>query len=482
PNPLFLRYIADVLPSLGETSVRQATLAGLLSAKYRVSGIDEPEVAEIKGRAVMAEVIEQAVRDRISVPPEGLEVRSGVAVVRFDAPDLEAMMKTILDRSVPVNGGRDVFRRMVMAEAWRRYSARSDIDPGYEPTFTTGMVRSADFKKAIDKMWPRLNAVTVVGGLYSATARLKRAADGLLSVDEQQRLMRRGSKVAGGKGAELWTAADLALLDECEARCDGVPQTYEHVIVDEAQDLTPMALRMIGRRAPGGSMTVLGDLAQATLPGAPGSWEITVDTLVSAARSRAAALPRSPADGDGDRGPDRSESAGFEVQLTELTVGYRVPAAILEVANRLLVEAAPTVTPARSVRPGGEPPRVVRADADQVTAAVVAEVAVLREQPVSIAVIACEIAVEGLVEAISSAGIASDRVGGAGLPGRQAVAVLDPLAVKGLEFDAVVVVEPADIAELASGLRHLYVAMTRAVQYLGLVAARPLPELLDLPN
>jgi DNA helicase IV len=472
PNPLFLRYIADVLPSLGETSVRQTTLPGLLAAKYRLRAEEPPEVAELKGRAVMAQVIDQAIRTRISAPADGVVVRTGVAVVRFEQADLESMMKTILNRPVPVNDGREVFRRMVMADAWRRYAGRADVDPGYEPTFSAGVRASVDFKKAIDRMWPRLGAATVVNGLYTSAVRLKAAADGLLSADEQKLLARKGARGAD----EPWTSADLALLDECEARCDGVPHTYGHVIVDEAQDLSPMALRMIGRRAPSGSLTVLGDLAQATLPGAPGSWEETIEALVSTIDGRRSAGD----DGNGvtvDTGPeDDAAVTTVEVQLTELTVGYRVPAAILEVANRLLIEAAPTVTPARSVRPGGKPPQVTRVADGDVTAAVVAELVPLREQSMSIAIIACEASIPELVAATTDAGIPCDRVGGSGLPGHEAVAVLDPLAAKGLEFDAVVVVEPGAIAELPSGLRHLYVAMTRAVQYLGLVAGSPLPD------
>jgi len=461
PNPLFLRYIADVLPSLGETTVRQATLVGLLAAKYRIGGTDSPEAAEIKGRVVMTRVVEGAIRARIKPLSDGLEVRSGVAVVRFEPSDLETMMKSVLDRPIPVNSARDVFRQMVLAESWRRYFARAGVDPGYEPTFTAGVRSSAEFKKAIDKMWPRLAAATIVRGLYSSPKRLAEAADGLLAVDEQRLLSRRRPRGAN----EPWTAADLALLDEAEARCDGVPLTYGHVIVDEAQDLSPMALRMVGRRAAKGSMTVLGDLAQATSASASSSWAESIEHLVSVTGS-----------------PDGSGSV-FEagnVQLTELSVGYRVPASILEVANRLLAEAAPTVTPARSVRPGGEPPRPIRVDPAAVTETVASEVRGLHEREFSIAVIAPESMIGSLVDGLMAGDIACDRVGGSGLPGRDAVAVLDPVAAKGLEFDAVIVVEPQQIARSATGLRHLYVAMTRTVQYLGLVHSGPLPPALGL--
>ncbi len=463
PNRLFLRYIADVLPSLGETSVRQATLTGLLSAKYRVRGADEAEVAEIKGRAVMAQVVEGAIRARIAAPVDGLEVRSGLAVVRFEAAELEAMMKTVLDRRLAVNQGRDVFRRMLIAESWRRHADRSQADPGYEPTFTAGVRASADFKKAVDKMWPRMTAAAVVRGLFTSPQRLAQAATGLLTADERKMLVRRGTKGATAP----WTAADLALLDEAEARCDGVPQTYAHIIVDEAQDLSPMELRMVGRRAEQGSLTVLGDLAQATAVGASDSWAATVDHLMGARRT-----------GPEEGGPKVEVD---HIMVTELTVGYRVPAAILEVANRLLTEAAPTVTPARSVRSGGAPPSVVSVDRrDQLASAVVAQVRGQTEKNHSVAVIAADDRVDHVIDWLTEDGVACDRVGGSGLPGREAVAVLGPRAAKGLEFDAVVVVEPDVIADSRSGLRHLYVAMTRAVQQLSLVHSGPLPPLLAL--
>ena len=450
PNPLFLRYIGEVLPSLGETSVRQATLQALLAAKYRVRAQDPPAVARLKGDGRMAAVIEAAIRHRIRVPTDGLEVRSGLAVVRFGADDLDAMVKTVLSRNLPVNQGRDVFRQMVIAESWRRHSARLGTDDGSEPVFTAAIRADRGFKAAVDKLWPTLGAPAVVRGILGSPRRLSAAADGVLDPDEQRLLRRR---TAGKAADEPWTEADLALLDEAEARCVGVPARYGHVVVDEAQDLSAMALRMVGRRAEGGSMTVLGDLAQATAPQAVGSWPAAVDALT-------AAVGRQPV-----------------VRHAELTVGYRVPAAILDLANRLLPHAAPGVTPARSVRPGGEPPLVLAVDRpDAVAGAAVAEIQALRQRTASVAAVGVAEGLADVEAALRSADVPVERVGGgSGLPGRDAVALVTPEGVKGLEFDAVVVIEPADIAAADSGLRHLYVAMTRAVQHLGIVHHQPLP-------
>jgi DNA helicase IV len=452
PNPLFLRYIAEVLPSLGETAVRQATVTSLLAAKYRVREVDEPAVARVKGDIRLAAVIEGAIRDRIRVPADGLEVRAGLAVVRFGPDDLDGLVKTVLSRRLPVNQGKDVLRRMIVAEAWRRHSSRAGLDGGSEPTFTSEARADRGFRAALDKLWPNLTPVAVVKGLYSSPKRLSAAAAGILDPSEQALLRREGASKAAD---EPWTEADLPLLDEAEARITGVPTRYGHVVVDEAQDLSAMALRLVGRRADGGSMTVLGDLAQATTPQAIGSWDAAVGALTG----------------------DHPEA---NVRMAELTVGYRLPASILDVANRLLPHAAPSVTPAVSVRQGGDPPLVLAVSDGELGSATAAEVRALVDRTASVAVVAVDDLLGPLEEALAGAGLQVDRVGRSGLPGRDAVALVSPLAVKGLEFDAVVVVEPAAIVDEDSGLRHLFVALTRAVQHLGLVHARPLPVELGL--
>lgn len=459
PNPLFLRYIAEVLPSLGETAVTQATLTGLVAARYRVRADDTPDLARLKGRLDLAEVVAAAVRARIKPIADGLELRAGLTVVRLTSDDLEQLQKTVLSRRIPVGQGRDVFRQLVIREGWRRHAARPGVDPAGEPLFSSTVRSDSGFKTAIDKMWPTLSPVAVIRGLFSSTQRLKEASSGVLTPDEQELLRRKQAKKPAD---EAWTPADIPLLDEAQWLIGGVPATYGHVVVDEAQDLSPMGLRMLARRASGGSMTVLGDLAQATSPQATGSWRLVVSALADHVNELSV----------------REEPVS--VRNSELTVGYRVPAAILDVANRLLAEAAPEVTPARSVREGGDPPLVVRVDEPNLAGAVVSEVTALRERTASVAVVALDHRLETLERALEAAGLPADRVGGAGLPGHDAVALVTPAAVKGLEFDAVVVVEPSEVAGLDSGLRHLYVAMTRAVQHLGIVHAEPLPELLAL--
>lgn len=459
PNPLFLRYIAEVLPSLGESAVTQATLTGLVASRFRVRGDEAGEVARLKGGIEMVEVISSSVLARIKPLPDGLELRAGLVVIRLSAEDLEQLQKTVLSGRLPVNQGRDVFRRLVIRQAWRRHSDRPGVDPAGEPLFSSTVNGDAKFKAAIAKMWPTLTPAAIVRGLYSSPKRLQEAGAGVLSVPEQRLLRRSGAKKPA---EEAWTPADIPLLDEAQWLIGGVPATYGHVVIDEAQDLSAMALRMLARRAEGGSMTVLGDLAQATSPQATGSWKVAVAALADHVNELS--LRNEP----------------VVVRRTELTVGYRVPAAILDVANRLLAEAAPEVTPARSVRDGGDPPLVIRVEESELAAAVVAEVRALRDRTASVAIVALDHRLDELDRVLEAAGLAADRVGGAGLPGHEAVALVAPAAVKGLEFDAVVVVQPSEIGDLPAGLRHLYVAMTRAVQHLGIVHVDPLPPILAL--
>ncbi len=456
PNPVFLRYIAEVLPSLGESAVVQATVPGLMAARYPVRAVDDDPTAVVKGDGRMADLVARFLRSKISVPPGGLDVRAGVAIVRFDTAELEALQATALERSLPLNQARDVFRQLIVQDAWRRHADRPGVDPGGQPEFAAAINRDPAFRKDFDRCWPAFSAPAVVRELYGSPRKLAAAAAGLLEPDERARLARSPTKKVGD---ERWTAADLGLVDEVVDRVQGVPTTYGHVVVDEAQDHSAMNLRLLARRAERGSMTVLGDLAQATSPVALRRWDRTIEALTE---QRAAART------DG--------TPGVRGRVVELTVGYRVPAAILDLANRLLPVAAPEITPTRSIRPGGTNPLIVSTDAESLAATVVAEIEALRSQTESLAVVAVHAQLDAIESALADAGIPHHRVERGGLPGATAVAVIDPDQVKGLEFDAVIVVEPAAIAELDSGLLRLYVAMTRPVQHLGIVHTRPLPE------
>ena len=451
PNPVFLRYVAEVLPSLGERSVIQTTLKGLLAARHRVRTVEDDVTAELKGDPRLALVVHNLMRSKVRPLDGVLELRSGVNVLRFSSEDVEELQDRVLTRSLPMNAARDVFRSVLLQEAWQRYLKRSGADPGIQPAFVAAIRNDASFKKDFDRMWPTQSPPVVVRELLGSARRRERASQGLLDTEEQALLHR---KSTARTADEPWSAADLPLLDEATHIASGVPATYGHVVVDEAQDHTAMALRMLGRRAIGQSMTILGDLAQATAPGAMTSWHDAVGHLTS----------------------------GVDVRHEELTVGYRVPAEILDVANTLLRVAAPDVTPAVSVRPGGIPPQwfefaAERAAADDRPMAMAAAVlSALSSMPQSVrsrAVVAAAEDLDELEHALRVGGHAVERVGGpaagSSLPGSAAVALVDPDGAKGLEFDAVVVVDPDAVADHRHGLRRLYVAMTRAVQYLAIV-------------
>ncbi len=441
PNPVFLRYIAEVLPSLGERSVAQTTVTGLLVAKYRVRSEDPATVVQLKSDERMAEVIRHSMRRRIVAPVDGLELRSGVSKVRFDRDAVDQMMQRALDRNLALNTARDVFRSIVLQEAWRQFEARPGSDPGHQPAFVAAIRSDPGFKKDVDRMWPAFSPPAVIRELLGSKTKRRAAADSLLDPAEQALLHRPSAKKAN---EELWSAADLPLLDEATDLAVGVLPAYGHVVVDEAQDHGAMALRMLGRRAKNHSMTVLGDLAQATAPGAIEAWDEAARHLCG--------------DPDG-------------AVVRELTVGYRVPAAILDVANQLLREAAPSVTPARSIRPGGEPPSHFDfSDDEQMVAAVGDAIAATTDQQgrASIAVIAPVSHHDLLLAEVP--GLVRFGTGTAvNLPGTEAIALLDPDQAKGLEFDAVVVVDPPAIRSAPNGSRQLYVAMTRAVQTLAMV-------------
>jgi DNA helicase IV len=244
---------------------------------------------------------------------------------------------------------------------------------------------------------------------------------------------------------ERWTRADLGVLDEAESLTSGPPRMYEHVVVDEAQDLSAMELRMVARRARRGSMTILGDLAQATAPGGQTSWDDALAVM---------APPR----------PRRDE----------LTVGYRVPAPIIDFANRLLPLAAPTLTPTGSVRLRSEEPRLTEVEGDDLAIAAALATQELIGEWNTVGVVAPLSVFDEVAAALASTGVSfTDGRRAAALDDH--VTLLPPLSVKGLEFDAVVVAEPATVVD-EDGVRALYIALTRAVQVLSVVHARPLPE------
>ena len=360
PNPVFLRYISQVLPSLGETSVVQTTVPGLRGASFPVRAVEPAGVAKVKGDARMADVVQNACRARLRRPTDDIVVATRWGPVRLTPDVLGAAMDDALALGRAWQLDRDAFRGSLIGlliEGLERI--RPDVLATREQ-LAEDVRNDRSASSAIDRIWPAISAPTIVRQILTSRATLARAADGILEPDEQRLILRKSS---GSVTHEPWTSADIPLIDEAEAFIAGLPRKYGHIVVDEAQDLSAMALRVLARRAgPRPSMTILGDLAQATTAWSQPSWEDALGHL---------GLPPN-------------------AQVAELEIGYRVPGPILEMANRLLPIAAPNVRPSRSVRAHGTPPALVRVAADELLASVEAELTALMGDWVSVAVIGPE--------------------------------------------------------------------------------------------
>ncbi|CAL9301660.1 hypothetical protein SUDANB135_03369 [Streptomyces sp. SudanB135_2055] len=441
PNPTFLAYIAEVLPALGETGVRQSTLAREI-ARHPVTATDDERAAAVKHDARTAEVLRRALYARVSADAAGsLTVPDGSYRWRVPGDELARIVADVRKEEPPYTVGRERVRariaRYVQERAERRSGPRT-------AAWTRRVERARPVTACLDAVWPRVRPEEVVADVLGDPEALARAADGLLDDDEQKAVLWTGPGARRSWRSARWSAADLVLLDEVAGLLEH-PEGYGHIVVDEAQDLSPMECRAIARRAAFGSLTVLGDLAQGTTPWAARSWRTVLTHL---------GRPDAP--------------------VVPLTTGFRVPQAVVGLTNRLLGRLGVDVPEARSLRPDGEltlrpvaPGRVVDEAVDAVRAAL--------SRDGSVGIVAAEADVPGLRAALDAAGIAA--AGPEELGARVTVAPAG--VVKGLEYDHVVAVEPAAIAEAEDtggrGLRRLYVVLTRAVSRLDVVHARPLP-------
>jgi len=511
PNAVFLRYIEQVLPSLGETGVLLAT-PGELYPGVTARRHDPPATARVKSDLRMVKVLRRAVADRQRVPREDLRLS-------YDKLDLvldRATCQRARDagrRGSRHNPARETVERMLLMSLLDQVRAGMTELRGSEPEpdeldeVWDELRRSRDFRFAMERIWPLLSAHELLNDLFGTPALINSAGGSVLKPEEREALFRERSR---DLAAVEWSAEDVPLLDEA-AELLGLPpgrarraarhragrrrrgarfaravleglrldmpidpellaeryageervlsvaerarldRTWEfgHVIVDEAQELSPMAWRVLFRRCPSKSMTVVGDLAQTGASWGPGSWAELFD-----------------------------RHAANRWRKAELTVNYRTPAEIMEVATAVLASAAPGVAPPRSMREEGVGPWAVPATADDLVS-VVAE-AVRRELAEigdgRLAVIAPGTEAERLAKELGAA-LPEATVGDHTAPLEALVAVLDVAETKGLEFDGVIVVEPAAIvAQSERGMSDLYVALTRATRRLGVVHAEPLPK------
>ena len=437
PNRAFLSYIRNVLPALGEADVAQQTIPDLV-ATVPVRATDSGPTAQVKGDARMAEVLRRALWAGLTEPAEALVLTRGSWRWRVPGYEIAELMKELRERGVRYGAGRAMLgHRIAHVILTRMESAGEAVDDRtHEAVRRTRQVRAV-----VDAAWPPADPVRLVMRLLSDRALLASAAEGVLDPSEQAAIS--WDKPPRGPGSARWTAADAVLIDEASDLIERTP-SLAHVVVDEAQDLSPMECRAVGRRCATGSATVLGDLAQATAPAAAASWPQLLADL-------------------------GKPEAGLQV----LDTGYRVPRQILDFASTLLPALGPGLVPARSLRqdPGSLTvtpvtpralPRLLAAACEQALA-----------QPGSAAVIAADEQVPALHRLLGAAGVGHQVLDGAGVDDR--LTLVPVTLAKGLEFDDVIVVEPARIAAHPRGLHRLYVALTRAVSRLTVLHTEPLP-------
>ncbi|WP_197043576.1 RNA polymerase recycling motor ATPase HelR [Saccharothrix sp. NRRL B-16314] len=485
PNPAFLNHIGRVLPSLGESDVVFMTTGDLVPG-LRATAEDTPEAARLKGSLKILDVLRAAIADRQRLPEEPLPIALSDVTVRIDAGTAEWARDEARTSGLPHNEARAVFTEIVTYVLTERaiprigkgWLTRDDRDAWerMRTELTKELAQDDEFTAALDELWPVLTPESLLAPLYASPERLRAAgadpallrADGdawtvsdVPLLDELVDLLGRDKSVDEAAERKRKAEAEFAagVLDGLAAREDSMDDedhlyatdllfaedladrvlerdtrdlveratadrdwTYRHVVVDEAQELSEMDWRVLMRRCPGRSFTVVGDLAQRRSAAGATSWDTMLDPYV----------------------PGRWV-------YRSLTVNYRTPAEIMTVAAALLAEFAPDVQPPESVRACGVQPWSRQVAEDGLAAAI-----------------------EEFEREEAGREGTSVVIGPPGVPG-----TVPASETKGLEFDAVLVVEPERIiADGPRGAAELYVALTRATQRLGVLHHGPLPQAL----
>ncbi|MCX6507710.1 MAG: AAA family ATPase [Actinobacteria bacterium] len=513
PNPVFMGYIGNVLPSLGESGVTLTTVTDLVRG-VAVRGKESDELAQLKGDIRMQEVIARALATRQRALRKIMDVPFGRFVLKVTPEETKAIVDRAKRRGGQHNPRRSVVGRELARALADQYRTRSGVTAEYleiedvEGGLEEAIRVTAAFKQILQRLWPRLTGQDLLHDLFGAEPLLRVAGRDILTDEEIRLLVRPRSEYMGDIP---WTDADLALIDEArvllgprkkprghsrvvdsELTLEDVDQLpdhhrdaalrertvvtrvverdfdeaefvkHGHIVVDEAQDLSAMQLRVIGRRNETGSMTIVGDMAQATTAAASASWDATMEILASTKK------------------PSR----------VDLSVSYRTPEEVLEFAAPTLRAAMPDLKPPVPVRRAGSAPRVVRADVPTLglTLARVAREELDGVHGGRIAIIVTTTRVGEIVALLAAHGVvaidpANDLETGLAAD----IVVIPSEGANGLEFDGVVVVEPAEIASRGGaagsitprGLRTLYVSLTRPTRRLAVVHVGELPPSLS---
>jgi DNA helicase IV len=430
PTAAYTRYIRTVLPELGDTEVAHADL-GRLAPQVRRGRPEELAVRRLKGDTRMAALLARALEARVGTPDPAERMLFDGRFVTLPGTEVQAAIAACRAAGGPYAQRRAMLRDRLLELARRRGAPtdRERLDP---------------VENLVERVWPQFSPPAFLRQLLGSRRRLGAAAGVDLTEDEVALLHRRG---ADRLSEQTWSEADLPLLDELDDLINGVPRRYRHIVVDEAQDLSPMQVRTVVRRSATGWFTLVGDLAQST-----GAW--ARDDWGDLLRDLPAAVP---------------------VDVAALRYGYRVPRQVYELAAHLLPLAAPGTAALDVIRDGPAEPRIHRVEA--------------AERPGRAVAIAMEHAAAGRYvgvicppgcrQELADALAANDVAWGTAEQGDAGTAVnlVGPHEAKGLEFDAVIVVEPEDIvATDERGHRMLFIALTRTTRYLDIVAVgEPLP-------
>jgi DNA helicase IV len=441
PNTAFLSYISAVLPTLGEVEVLQSTVDELVG-RAPVKAGDSLAATALKHDVRMAEALRRTLWNRIGKPTGPIMVSDGSYRWRIDVEPLRRIVDEARREGLPYSVGRERVRARVVGLLQRQSEYRTGNSPS-EP-WLRRMSRIAQVTEFLEAAWPAVTPESLVVALLTEP---ELAGD--VFTDEERETIRWVKPPRTVKSARF-SVADLLLLDEAAGLLER-ETSFGHVVVDEAQDLSPMQARAIARRSEHGSITLLGDLAQGTAPWATTDWR---DILAHLGKPDAAVVP--------------------------LTVGFRVPEVVVALANRLLPALGVNVPEAVSLRRDGDLSVIAVPEPADLDGRTLAEVTAALSHEGSVAVIAADAAVDRLRAHLDAAGVEHSTPDEVDDPAR--VTVVPATLVKGLEYDHVIVHEPADIvAAEPKGLNRLYVVLTRAVTRLSVLHSKPLPEALSLP-